>query len=111
MRDAVTKTAHQGLRAADAFHPLRRRPALTPWQSLGVRILLVLGLMGVALAVHWFDRDGLRDNIDGSISFVDVIYFTTITITTVGYGDIVPVSDQASCSNPLSSRRSGSSSG
>ncbi len=85
----------QGLRAVDAFHPLRRRPSLTPWQSLGVRILLVLGLMGLALAVHWFDRDGLRDNIDGSISFVDVVYFTTITITTVGYGDIVPVSDQA----------------
>lgn len=95
MRDAVSRTAHQGLRAVDAFHPLRRRPTLTPWQSLGVRILLVLGLMGVALAVHWFDRDGLRDNIDGSISFVDVIYFTTITITTVGYGDIVPVSNQA----------------
>lgn len=88
-------TSRQGLRAVDAFYPLRRRPGLTPWQSLLVRILLVLALMGVALAVHWFDRDGLRDNIDGSISFVDVIYFTTITITTVGYGDIVPVSDQA----------------
>ncbi len=56
---------------------------------------LVLALMGMALAVHWFDRDGLRDNIDGHISFIDAIYFTTITITTVGYGDIVPVSDQA----------------
>ena len=85
----------QGLRAVDAFHPLRRRPSLTAWQSLGLRVLLVLGLMGLALTVHWLDRDGLRDNIDGTISFVDAVYFTTITITTVGYGDIVPVSDQA----------------
>lgn len=92
---ALRTPSHQGLKAVDAFHPLRRRAALTPWQSLGLRLLLVFALMGVALAVHWFDRDGLRDNIDGSISFVDVIYFTTITITTVGYGDIVPVTDQA----------------
>jgi voltage-gated potassium channel len=86
---------NQGLKRADAFHPLQRRPPLGPWQSFGLRVALVLGLMSLALAVHWFDRDGLRDNIDGEISFVDAIYFTTITITTVGYGDIVPVSDQA----------------
>lgn len=47
--------------------------------------------MGVALAGHWLDRDGLRDNSDGKVSFVDVLYFTPVTITTVGYGDIVPV--------------------
>lgn len=95
MSSAVTKSVRQGLRAVDAFHPLRRRSALRPWQSLLLRVLLVLALMGVALAVHWFDRDGLRDNIDGEISFVDAIYFTTITVTTVGYGDIVPITDRA----------------
>lgn len=84
-----------GLRATAAFHPLVRRSPLTPLQSLTLRLLLVLAMMCVALAVHWFDRDGLRDNIDGHISFIDVIYFTTITITTVGYGDIIPVSDVA----------------
>ena len=76
-------------------HILRRRERLTPWQSIGLRAALVLLLLGIALSVHWFDRDGLRDNIDGQISFVDVLYFTMITITTVGYGDIVPVTQQA----------------
>lgn len=47
------------------------------------------------MAGHWIDRDGLRDNVDGVISFVDVLYFTAVTITTVGYGDIVPVTQQA----------------
>src|SRR3546814_4010900 len=36
-------------------------------------------------------RDSLYDGVDGEISFIDILYFTTVTITTVGYGDIVPV--------------------
>ncbi|MDI1296104.1 MAG: NAD-binding protein, partial [bacterium] len=47
------------------------------------------------LLIHWVGRDGLRDNLDNAISFVDVLYFTTVTVTTVGYGDIVPVSPEA----------------
>jgi voltage-gated potassium channel len=60
-----------------------------------LRIAVALALIGVAIAGHWLDRDGLRDNIDGSISFADVLYFTMLTVTTVGYGDIVPVTPQA----------------
>lgn len=74
---------------------LRRKSATPAWLSLLWRVLLALALIAIALAVHWFDRDGLRDNVDGAISFSDVLYFTMITITTVGYGDIVPVTQQA----------------
>lgn len=58
-------------------------------------MLAALALVGIALAGHWFDREGLRDNTDGEVSFIDVVYFTMITVTTVGYGDIVPVTDRA----------------
>jgi voltage-gated potassium channel len=51
----------------------------------------VLGLLVFAIAVHWFERDGLRDGLDGHVSFADVVYFTMISITTTGYGDIVPI--------------------
>jgi voltage-gated potassium channel len=44
---------------------------------------------------HWFERDGLKDNLDGHISFLDAIYFTSISLSTTGYGDIVPISDGA----------------
>lgn len=43
----------------------------------------------------WLDREGLQDQIDGEISFTDVVSFSFVTITTVGYGDIVPVSPRA----------------
>jgi voltage-gated potassium channel len=65
------------------------------WLTAVWRIALAAGLIAIALLGHWFDRDGLRDNVDGSISFLDVLYFTMITVTTVGYGDIVPVTPQA----------------
>ena len=74
---------------------LRRASVRPGWMSLLLRVLLAFGLIGIALAVNWFDRGGLRDNMDGAMSFRDVLYFTMITVTTVGYGDIVPVSDRA----------------
>ncbi len=72
-----------------------RRGRLSVRATLALRVLAVLLLIGIALGGHWLDRDGLRDNTDGHVSFLDVVYFTTITVTTVGYGDIVPVSDGA----------------
>ncbi len=60
-----------------------------------MRAAVVFVLVGAAIAVHWFDRTGYVDNSDGIISFIDVVYFTMVTITTVGYGDIVPVTDRA----------------
>ena len=72
-----------------------RRGRLSFRATLAIRLGLLLLLIGVALGGHWFDRDGLRDNADGKISFLDVVYFTAITVTTVGYGDIVPVSNAA----------------
>jgi voltage-gated potassium channel len=74
---------------------LRRRSKLGPARSLAVRALLVLALCGVALVGFWLDRDGLEDQIDGHVSFIDILYFTVVTITTVGYGDIVPVTHDA----------------
>ncbi|SFP40142.1 potassium channel family protein [Sphingomonas rubra] len=73
----------------------QRRSSVTAGTALGLRILAALALVGIALAGHWFDREGLRDNTDGAVSFIDVVYFTMITVTTVGYGDIVPVTDRA----------------
>jgi voltage-gated potassium channel len=67
----------------------------SPAKILGTRLLLVFLLFCFVFTLLWADRDGLHDEVDGTLSFSDVVYFTMITVTTVGYGDIVPVSTRA----------------
>jgi voltage-gated potassium channel len=64
-------------------------------RTLRIRLFLVVALLLLVVAVFWLDRAGLRDQIDGHISFTDVVYFTMVSVTSVGYGDIVPVSARA----------------
>lgn len=66
-----------------------------PRQILLQRALWLLLLLAAVIAMLWLLRDHLRDSSDNQISFVDVVYFTFVTITTVGYGDIVPIGDTA----------------
>lgn len=74
---------------------LRRPNRLSPWGNLLIRAGLVVGLILVALLGHWYHREALSDGFDGHVSFVDIVYFTAVTITTVGYGDITPTSEGA----------------
>jgi voltage-gated potassium channel len=82
-------------RGHEALPLLIQRAARPPEVTLMLRAGFVLLLVASVFMVFVLDRDGLRDQIDGHVSISDVFYFTMVTITTVGYGDIVPVSDQA----------------
>jgi voltage-gated potassium channel len=82
-------------RTANQFKPLRRAVKIPVWGDLGIRMTLALGLISLVVAIHWFDRSGLKDGHDGYVSFLDVVYFTMISITTTGFGDIAPISDRA----------------
>ena len=77
------------------FQPLRRAVKVPVWGDLGIRLGLALFLLAIVVMIHWWDREGLVDNLDGEISFLDVIYFTMISVTTTGFGDIAPISDRA----------------
>ena len=81
------------LRDTSELLVLRRKPRFSGWIGLGWRIAVMAGLLGLLVLIHWLERDGLKDTYDGKVSFLDVIYFTMISATTTGYGDIVPVAD------------------
>ena len=73
---------------------LRRKARVTGWLGLGWRIAAMIGLLALLILIHWLERDGLKDIYDNKVSLVDVIYFTMISATTTGYGDIVPITDR-----------------
>ena len=86
---------HRQAVRARRFTPLRRAVRIPVWGDLGLRLSAALFLVSIVVLIHWFDRDGLIDHHDGHVSFLDVVYFTMISITTTGFGDIAPISDKA----------------
>jgi voltage-gated potassium channel len=74
----------------------------SPWWALSQRVLLGVGLIAVTVLLVYVDREGYRDANDPpehAISLVDAIYYSTVTLSTTGYGDIAPVSDVARLTN------------
>ncbi|MGQ7298086.1 potassium channel family protein [Quadrisphaera sp. KR29] len=76
----------------------RRR---TPLGSIAVRLGLVLLLLLVNWGLVMVERGDYTDNADGTVSAIDALYYTTVTLTTTGYGDITPVTERARLVNAL----------
>lgn len=98
MQDTRSRfTSHRTARPARRrpLQPLRRATKIPVWGDLSIRFGAVLALILIVVLVHWLDHDGLIDHYDGEISFLDVVYFTMISVTTTGFGDIAPISDKA----------------
>jgi voltage-gated potassium channel len=73
---------------------LRRRSPVRGWFDIAWRLIAAAAMIGILILFHWLEREGLKDMHDGEVSLVDVIYFTMISATTTGYGDIVPVTQK-----------------
>lgn len=68
----------------------------SPVVSLLRRLAIALGALLTAAVVVWLGRDGYVDtHSDTPISFGDAFYYATVSLSTTGYGDIVPVSPEA----------------
>ncbi len=69
----------------------------SPWWELGRRLLAALGILVGTVLLVYFDRKGYVDGNDPAnrVSFIDSIYYTTVTLSTTGYGDIAPYTDRA----------------
>lgn len=72
-----------------------------PIMSIVVRVAIALAAVVVVTVLVYLDRDGYRDG-DGRVdSFLDALYYATVTLSTTGYGDITPLSPQARLINVL----------
>lgn len=65
--------------------------AESPWMLLLKRLLMALSLLFATAIIVYADRAGYSEE----LSFLDAFYYATVTLSTTGYGDITPVTDQA----------------
>ncbi|NGN67829.1 potassium channel family protein [Streptomyces sp. A7024] len=66
-----------------------------PLRQVGSRLLLALLTLLATTMIVYLGRDGYTDNHDEDVSFIDAAYYATVSLSTTGYGDVVPVSDWA----------------
>jgi voltage-gated potassium channel len=85
------------------YRGILQLPERSPWVTLLQRLAMALALILAITMLLWFTRDGLRDNAhpDRQLSFTTVFYFTIVSLTTLGYGDIAPVTDSARLLNAI----------
>ncbi|WP_420873735.1 potassium channel family protein [Nocardia huaxiensis] len=67
----------------------------SPWRSLWKRVALAALLLIAATLVVFFGRDGYRDSSGTELSLLDAAYYSTVSLSTTGYGDITPVTPEA----------------
>jgi voltage-gated potassium channel len=69
----------------------------SPWWALGRRLAMAIGVLVFTVLLVYADRGGYRDLTDprGRVDLSDAFYYTTVTLSTTGYGDIAPVTQTA----------------
>jgi len=72
-----------------------------PLGSLWIRVGIALGCLLITTVLVYVEREGYRDSNGTPISWLDALYYATVTLSTTGYGDIVPVTEQARLANVL----------
>lgn len=80
---------------------LPRREVEKPLRQVSRRLLMALFVMCLTVLIVWIDREGYHDNANEKVDFLDCVYYATVTLSTTGYGDIVPYSDSARLVNVL----------
>ena len=73
----------------------------SPLRKIARRLLFALAMVVFVAMLAYVERDGYIDPEDDSVSLLDAFYYSTVSVTTTGYGDIRPVSDGARLTTTL----------
>jgi voltage-gated potassium channel len=105
----VVKVSRRG---SDLDEPLTAQPGyalvgvlripeaqVSPVRAIWRRVAIALLALVVAVITVYLGRDGYTDVRSMPLSFLDCVYFATISLTTVGYGDLTPYSEFARLTN------------
>jgi len=65
------------------------------------RVLLALGILVLSAVIVYLGRNGYRDSSGQPVGWLTAFYYATVTLSTTGYGDVVPVSNSARLVNTL----------
>ncbi|MGW3244772.1 potassium channel family protein [Streptomyces sp. NPDC001070] len=87
--------------ATGDFVHLPRKRALAPMHQVARRLVLALFVLAATVLIVYADRGGYHDNAGGPMTLLDCVYYATVTLSTTGYGDIVPYSASARLTNVL----------
>jgi voltage-gated potassium channel len=74
---------------------------VSPGRRIARRLLYALAALFAAVFIVYFDRDGYRDVREGGLTFLDCLYYATVSLSTTGYGDITPYTETARLVNVL----------
>lgn len=72
-----------------------------PLRAVALRMAVAAAALVLTILLVYVDRAGYRDAVGGPLGFVDCLYYATVTLSTTGYGDIVPATEGARLINAL----------
>ncbi|MFH9608878.1 potassium channel family protein [Streptomyces sp. NPDC017448] len=72
-----------------------------PFSIIVSRLAIAFGFIVLGTVVVFLGRSGYRDSTGHPLGLLTSFYYSAVTLTTIGYGDVVPASDSARVVNTL----------
>lgn len=72
-----------------------------PLWAVSKRVVLALAILVLSAVIVYLGRAGYRDSAGKPVGWLTAFYYATVTLSTTGYGDVVPVGDSARLVNIL----------
>jgi voltage-gated potassium channel len=73
----------------------------SPGRVITRRLAIALVVLFAATLVVYLDRSGYRDVRGDQLTFLDCLYFSAVSLSTTGYGDITPYTEAARLVNTV----------